>query len=524
MADPIKIVVNASNPAKIIVNQGPITVIGGGGNSVPLLDKSGTIIDYFTNTTVFGTANATNAMATGDFIYDGGAGAYTKATGSLWVGSSYEQAFSGVYQPSAASAPHPKMTFFDGNSEASLELLTVPGAGTSIGIEAKTGGTLYYEAQNANCILTRGYADTRYIRNESTLGNLTVTDSVAFAGGVQCELSAPTLGEKVIQYALNGGARTDWLANSTTPGHEGKLFGASVAGSSGGAALQKLTFNTYPSNGTYTQIFLTDTDATLLTGAIGSGVALTKTWSPNSLLTQVYADTRYVPIANLTGTGFNGKVFVGGVFGAPTANLVSGVVDERGVKQFITSYRDGANITQIWVDKSRAMIYGSPTGSGPDSAEISASRDGGIGLRTGNNQDATLVKQGTQLWSDDSILTREYADTRYVPSVKSVVQLYPNNGKLYLNANEISPDVQYICEMSSGMVLLRETILAPGRYTIRILNTLGSPLEIGTGISMPEWFDLDNDLGQNPGNITILEFIAYADPPSYLFLTSSRVY
>ena len=74
------------------------------------------------------------------------------------------------------------------------------------------------------------------------------------------------------------------------------------------------------------------------------------------------------------------------------------------------------------------------------------------------------------------------------------------------------------------MVLLRETILAPGRYTIRILNTLGSPLEIGTGISLPVGFDLDNDLGQNPGNITILEFIAYDDSPSYLFLTSSRVY
>jgi hypothetical protein len=232
----------------------------------------------------------------------------------------------------------------------------------------------------------------------------------------------------------------------------------------------------------------------------------------------------YVPIANLTGTGFSGKVFVGGVFGAPTANLVSGVIDDRGKKQFITSYRDGANITQIWVDKDVARIYGSPTGSPIDSAEISASRQGGIGLRTGNNQDATLFKQGTQLWSDDSILTRGYADTRYVPSVKSVVPLYANNGILYLNPNEINPDVQYICEMTAGMRLLRETILAPGRYTIRILNTLGSPLEIGTGISMPVGFDQDNDLGQNPGNITILEFIAYDDPPSYLFLTSSRVY
>ena len=189
MADPIKIVVNASNPAKIIVNQGPITVIGGGGNSVPLLDKSGTIIDYFSNTTVFGTANATNAMATGDFIYDDGAGAYVKNTGALWVGPSYEQAFSGVYQSSAASAPHPKMTFFDGFSEASLELLTVPGegAGTSIGIEAKTGGSQYYKAQNANCILTRGYADTRYAPAASGFtGSFTTHDgkTVTVANGL----------------------------------------------------------------------------------------------------------------------------------------------------------------------------------------------------------------------------------------------------------------------------------------------------------------------------------------------------
>ena len=232
----------------------------------------------------------------------------------------------------------------------------------------------------------------------------------------------------------------------------------------------------------------------------------------------------YVPIANLTGTGFSGKVFVGGVFGAPTANLASGVIDDRGKKQFITSYRDGANITQIWVDKDVARIYGSPTGNPIDSAEITAFRQGGIALRTGSNQDATLAKQGTQLWSDDSILTRGYADTRYTPSVKSVVPLYPNNGNLYLNANEISPDVQYICEMSSGILLVRETILAPGRYTIRVLNTLGSPLTIGPGISMPVGFDQDNDLGQNPGNITILEFIAYDDSPSYLFLTSSRIY
>lgn len=112
----------------------------------------------------------------------------------------------------------------------------------------------------------------------------------------------------------------------------------------------------------------------------------------------------------------------------------------------------------------------------------------------------------------------------YTPNVKSVVQLYANNGVLYLNPTEINPDVQYICEMTAGMRLVREAILAPGRYTIRILNTLGSPLEIGIGINLPEWFDLDTDLGQNAGNITILEFIAYDDPPSYLFLTSSRVY
>ena len=232
----------------------------------------------------------------------------------------------------------------------------------------------------------------------------------------------------------------------------------------------------------------------------------------------------YVPIANLTGTGFSGKVFVGGVFGDPTANMVSGVIDERGVKQFVTSYRDGANQTQIWVDKDKARIFASPTGLNIDGAQIAATRQGGISLTTGSNQDATLFKQGTQLWSDASILTREYADTRYVPSVKSVVPLYANNGILYLNPNEINPDVQYICEMTAGMRLLRETILAPGRYTIRILNSLGSPLEIGTGISLPVGFDLDNDLGQNPGNITILEFIAYDDSPSYLFLTSSRVY
>ena len=122
-------------------------------------------------------------MATGDFIYDGGAGAYTKATGSLWVGSSYEQAFSGVYQPGAASAPHPKMTFFDGNSEASLELLTVPGGSVSVGIEAKTGGTLYYQAQNANCILTRGYADTRYIANIDKAGTILSTASEVSAIG-----------------------------------------------------------------------------------------------------------------------------------------------------------------------------------------------------------------------------------------------------------------------------------------------------------------------------------------------------
>ena len=122
----------------------------------------------------------------------------------------------------------------------------------------------------------------------------------------------------------------------------------------------------------------------------------------------------YVPIANLTGTGFSGKVFVGGVFGDPTANLVSGVIDDRGKKQFLTSYRDGANITQIWVDKDKALIYGSPTGNPIDSAEIVASRQGGITLTTGGNQDATLFKQGTPLWSDNSILTRGYADTRFL--------------------------------------------------------------------------------------------------------------
>ena len=137
--------------------------------------------------------------------------------------------------------------------------------------------------------------------------------------------------------------------------------------------------------------------------AIDSGGNLTFTGGGN-----------YVPIANLTGTGWNGKVFVGGVFGDPTANLVSGVNSDRGLKQFITSYRDGANITQFWVDKDKARIYGSPTGATIDSALIEVSRQGGIALATGNNQDATLVKQGTQTWSDYSILTRGYADSRYL--------------------------------------------------------------------------------------------------------------
>ena len=173
----------------LAIDSGGNLTVTGGGNYVPLLGKSGTVIDYFANTTVFGTANATNAMATGDFIYDDGAGAYVKNTGALWVGPSYEQAFSGVYQSSAASAPHPKMTFFDGFSEASLELLTVPGegAGTSIGIEAKTGGSQYYKAQNANCILTRGYADTRYTPAASGFtGSFTTHDgkTVTVANGL----------------------------------------------------------------------------------------------------------------------------------------------------------------------------------------------------------------------------------------------------------------------------------------------------------------------------------------------------
>lgn len=276
-----------------------------------------------------------------------------------------------------------------------------PATNTTLGgVIIPDGGSLVVDSGGNLTVTGLG---GNYVENKSQYGNLTVTDSVAFSGGLQCELSAPSFGEKVIHYALNGGARTDWLVNTTV---EGSYYGASISGSAAGANFQKTTFSSYPNNATYTQIFLTDTDATLTLSKLGSSTAKTKVWTPNSILTQGYADTRYAPIlpnttsnstipiksTTATNTVISGQSFLGSALGQP-ATAASGYTSGGAFIAEAYQGSDASTTTQfgiLHVTRSSLNLFSRKT-DGTDQYGLDASSSGTVGTRLINK----VLGQGT---------------------------------------------------------------------------------------------------------------------------------
>jgi len=249
-----------------------------------------------------------------------------------------------------------------------------PATNTTLGgVIVPDGGGLTVDS-NGTLIIPEG----TYVKNLSQYGNLTVTDSVSIPGGIQSELGYQATGVRVVDYALSNAIRNDSVVPKTA--NSSSAYATSLATSAGGTSLTRLDYETYPNNGTYTQILLTDTDAKLSLNRVGTATVLTKAWTSDSILTQGYADTRYlqntslgyIPNANLTGSGWNGKTFVGGVMGDPTANLVSGVTNDRGTKQFLTGCLNGTTFGYFWADKDVTQLV-SGTGATLSRVSIAAS-------------------------------------------------------------------------------------------------------------------------------------------------------
>jgi hypothetical protein len=159
-----------------------------------------------------------------------------------------------------------------------------------------SNGTAAFTPVSDSSVITRISGDTRYIKNGSTHGNLTVSDSPTFPNSAASVLSLAD-GLKYIEDVVSaGGTRTDSLLVNATDAT--KRDGTVIATSSAGTAIQRIHYTGFPTKSKYAQISLTCTDTaadvTLEVRSIND-TAPAKTWTTNSILTQGYADTRYNP-------------------------------------------------------------------------------------------------------------------------------------------------------------------------------------------------------------------------------------
>lgn len=251
MADPIKIVVNASNPEKIVVNQGPITIQGGSNYTLPAA----------TNTTLGGIIVGDNLTVTANGVLSG--------VNSYTLPAATNSTLGGV----------------------------IVGNGVSVDNGAISVSTAYLNNSTANSTysLTDTSTDSRLTWQKSGSPNATNSirnewlDNTGRYGTIQWILK-PNTGP----YAwLWGGIDINY--NSTTPTQGSVNVGVNYSDSfSAGNAFGR-------------GIKITPTDLTLTENRLGSATLPSKVWTANSILTQGYADSRYLltsnfTYANLTGT------------------------------------------------------------------------------------------------------------------------------------------------------------------------------------------------------------------------------
>lgn len=134
------------------------------------------------------------------------------------------------------------------------------------------------------------------------------------------------------------------------------------------------------------------------------------TWTSNSILTQGYADTRYILKGNSTSTVDNLFDTVGGLsftlpstlYGNATGGIGEAVNNSGGIGISARLNSDQQTAAMLTVEPSQ-IAFG-----------VQGDGGGSLSYLVQSKNDFTFSQQfGTKLWTNTSILTRSYADTRY---------------------------------------------------------------------------------------------------------------
>ena len=243
MADPIKIVVNASNPEKIVVNQGPITIQGGSNYTLPAA----------TNTTLGGIIVGDNLTVTANGVLSG-VNSYTL--------------------PAATNS-------------------TLGGVIVGNGLTVQANGSIS--------------VSTNYIKDDAANGTLTITGD---AGSTTADLLSETTGSHFQSTVNNSGSYgfVNWYLKSSPSSQQWTWGGYGIDTSIQAATISYNYAPNFGSGISYGRsLKISGSDITLEQSILGGASLPAKVWTANSILTQGYADSRYLltsnfTYANLTGT------------------------------------------------------------------------------------------------------------------------------------------------------------------------------------------------------------------------------
>lgn len=149
-------------------------------------------------------------------------------------------------------------------------------------------------------------------------------------------------------------------------------------------------------------------NATHGTAELRFGANLTAVRNANSILTQGYADTRYLQNASLTGTVFESFTPNGNGFVLAEANATNGMLIGNIEFPGYSKYR-GTMVSENDAFKTVGLIDGTP--------QIGwASATGTMALEVTSSDVRIEDTTGSKTWESRSILTRGYADSRYLQS------------------------------------------------------------------------------------------------------------
>lgn len=354
MADPVKIVVNATSPEKIVVNQGPITIQGGSNYTLPA---------------------ATNATL-----------------GGIIVGDNLTVTANGVL--------------------SGVNSYTLPAATNSTLGGIIVGNGLTVQANGSISV------STNYIKDDAANGTLTITGD---AGSTTADLLSETTGSHFQSTVNNSGSYgfVNWYLKSSPSSQQWTWGGYGIDTSIQAATISYNYAPNFGSGISYGRsLKISGSDITLEQSILGGASLPAKVWTANSILTQGYADARYV-----TQTGANGNsILQNPGYGAevitPTnnASFNPDVINMQttGIYTSLNASIDGNIISYPFIGFSRN------DGSITLLARYHNTTESGAWYNTGinilKNAVNLFTNVGYDMSSPNAVVYRSYADSRYLLS------------------------------------------------------------------------------------------------------------